>query len=291
MNYKFKYRLQIVYGFIAIGLGLLFLFIALIAVNNRAFSGRINYYTILDNAEGLDKSPSIYFKGYVIGRVKSFDLTDDNTIKVLFYIYEEYHSKVLKYSILDRSINPISGEITKFELITPEKTNETKEVVSENDIIPFLGTPLAKEYIDKGKITLVKIGLEGIIFQVNQILTQFKEANTSQKIDTAIKKFAEELIPSFAATVRSYAAQDNLLEKIGGHKTAEILSNLNKMTLYLKETLEAIHATRKEMAPLIINANETMHGVQKTLEGINNNPLIKGGIKNNPTQFGVETHD
>ena len=49
-------------------------------------SAKKRFYTYVKNASGLDVRPRIYLKGIDIGRVTDYELTNDNRIKVNFYI-------------------------------------------------------------------------------------------------------------------------------------------------------------------------------------------------------------
>ena len=68
-----------------ISIAIVFGTVGLILIKNKTFKPRSEYYTMLDTAQGLSGYPPIYFKGYAIGKVTSYNLTTDLHIKVNFY--------------------------------------------------------------------------------------------------------------------------------------------------------------------------------------------------------------
>ncbi|HAZ13776.1 MAG: hypothetical protein A2X86_10295 [Bdellovibrionales bacterium GWA2_49_15] len=289
--FKLRHNREIVTIFILIAVGIFVFLGSVVAYNNNVFRARVNFYTLVQNAYGLKSLPPIYFKGFAIGRVKSFELTRENKIHVNFYVFEDFYEKIINYSVVSINTNPLSGEITEFQLITPEGTQETLGLVEKGALIPDLKSTEAQNYIKDGKLKYEAAGIEGILDKSNQILKVFIEQKTSEKINGIIDSVAK-TAASLESTVKSYGPEG----KGEGHQ--QIVNTLDKVNktmtsivdtaTYVKETIEVVHTNRKDLAPLIINSNKTIEKASRTLDGINNNPLLKGGIPQERKLHGVE---
>ena len=293
--FKLRHNREIVTIFMLIAV-VIFIFLgSIVAYNNNIFRARVDFYTLVQNAYGLKSLPPIYFKGFAIGRVKSFQLTHENKIHVNFYIFEDFYDKVINYSVVSINTNPLSGEITEFQLITPDEgpnsSKETLGLVEQGGLIPDLKSAEAQNYIKTGKLKYEAAGIEGILDKSNQILKAFIEQKTSEKINGIIESVAKTMT-SLEATVKSYGPEGkgeghqqivNAIEKV--NKT---MNSIVDTATYIKETIEVVHTNRKDLAPLIINSNKTIEKASRTLDGINNNPLLKGGIPQERKLHGVE---
>lgn len=292
MNYKIKHDKKIVIGFTLVSFGLFIGLLFLVAVNNKVFKQKMHYYTVLDTAYGLDQFPSIFFKGYEIGAIEKFELTDDNHIRVYFFIYKDFSARMLKYSVISKNMNPISKGISEFELIIPKKI--TKNYIKPGGYVPLSTSELGKKYIKEGRVFVEDEGIAGIIRKLNNILDQFLENNTAGNINQIVAETLKTMT-ALDETIRSYSARET---SKGSEEVVKILKSARKSldhvteTLkYVKETLGEVHKNRKDIAPLLINTTKTLRKAQDTLQGINNNPLIKDGIKKRDTSIDVEITD
>jgi ABC-type transporter Mla subunit MlaD len=289
--FKLRHGREIVTIFTLAALGIFIFLASVIAYNNNLFRSRVNFYTLVTNAYGLNSMPPIYFKGFAIGRVKNFHLTKDNRIRVNFYVFEDFYDRIIPYSVVSINTNPISGDINEFQLITPENKGDTIKPMPAGSLIPDLKSAEAQSYIAQGKLVHEFGGIEGILDKSNQILKEFIQHKASEKINSIIADSAK-IISTLEGTVKSYGPDGkgeghkqmvNLLDKVNNTMNA-VLDSAN----YIKETIEVVHRNRKDLAPLILNTNKTLEKAQDTLDGINQNPLLKGGIKDDRSVHGIE---
>lgn len=289
--FKIKHSRKIVSLFIAAALGLFIFLAAIIAYNNNLFRPRIYFYTLVQNAYGLNSLPPIYFKGFAIGQVKRFELTSQNKIRVDFYIFEDLYDKVLVNSVVSINSNPISGEITEFQLIGPKGNLQELGRMPQEALIPDLKSKEGQALRLSGKLDYEAAGIEGILDKTNQMLQVFIEQKSSEKIDGIIANAAS-MMATIEKTVKSYGAEGkgeghrqviNLLDKVN-----QTMNSVLDTATYIKETIEVIHRNRQDLPPLIFNTNKTLEKAQRTLEGINNNPFLKGGINQEKKVQGLE---
>lgn len=272
------------------GIAILLFFTGLLAYRNKLFVGKSNYYTLIEDAHGLSALPWVYYKGFEVGRVTNFDLSKDNRIEVKFYIYNEFTERLRKYSVLVVNRNPLTNDVSEFKLIIPEE-GDSPELLPEDELIPDWSSRTGKDYLTKGKTVVDEDGVAGVLAKTNEILQLFIDEKTNEKIHEIIVttgkilENADKAIISFDPASGSYQGNQiqALMEKANGS-----MEHLLQSMGYIKETLEVLHRSRTSIAPLLMNTNKTMERAQDTLEGINNNPLLKGGINKEKKYRGVE---
>ena len=335
MNFKFRYADKIVYLFVFIGFGVFALFSIILLAKSHSFSSKLYYKTTLDNAKGLQKMPAISFRGIEIGRVDDFDLNQKtNDIDVDFYIFEDYKSLMIKNAVISKTISPLSGDITEFELIHPidSVTFELKQFSH----IPFIRSEEGKALLSNGKIIQSGDDLSAIINSVNTILLSLQKKNNKEdgSIFHALDNFAKisdqllnitktlnnnellehldesllkinYLINEIPKTVslfnRNLKQFDTLLvnfntpKKIangfGGESFRNIMNQMDTTSIYIKKSVKELYDQREFLKRLIISTNSTIDKMNKTLEGVNNNPLIRNGISKDVIINKVEIDD
>jgi phospholipid/cholesterol/gamma-HCH transport system substrate-binding protein len=122
---------QIVGVFIIIALGALVFVIFMLGSSQRWFSRDYYFKTYFPTASGLSGNMPVQFKGFTIGHVKSFDLTDDDRVEVRFSIFDTYISRVRQGSLVEVLVSPI-GLGNQF-IFYPGLDSE---LVAEGELIP-----------------------------------------------------------------------------------------------------------------------------------------------------------
>jgi phospholipid/cholesterol/gamma-HCH transport system substrate-binding protein len=167
LKFTIRYADQVV-GALIIGaivalLGVIFL----LGSNQRWFSKNYNFKTYFDSAAGLGKNMAVQYKGFTIGRIKTFDLTSDDRVEVRFYIYDTYISRVRRGSLVDVSVSPV-GLGNQF-LFYPGLGSDQ---IEEGDLIPAVSSREGQEALEMGIAYIPKhddsIGV--ILSQVNSVL-------------------------------------------------------------------------------------------------------------------------
>ena len=292
-----KNRSKLVTVFIVLSLAIVIGTISMILIKNKTFKSRVKFHTMLDTARGLSGFPPIYFKGYTIGKVSSYTLDSDLQIKVEFYVYEEYSNLFFEKTLIEKNENIISNQITDFRIILPKKEFRSIRQTSNRYILER-STKKATELALAGEIEGSRDGISGIVDKVNLILDRFDNNNTSEKLVTFVTELTE-MTKKSKETIASYNSVNNPkvkkefekeFEKIFKQVSSSV-SAIEQNLTFLRGILKVLHQNKNEITPILLKTNRTLDNAQDTLEGINNNPLIRGGIRRKKEGIQLETLD
>jgi ABC-type transporter Mla subunit MlaD len=99
-----------------------------------------------------------------------------------------------------------------------------------------------------------------------------------------------DLLTATDRLMRNYSDPDSLMIRMVDPDGSVILGplrdTLNGVTANLNvslKLLESLADTGPEIGPLVMNLNETLANAKKTLQALNNNPLLRGGISTTTT--------
>jgi len=341
MNYKLKHTRHIVTMFIIIPAVVLMVTIVFIAIRQNMFEKRYHFHSTLENAIGISTQTPVLYKGFEIGRVREFELLEDGTITLDFYVLKRYQPIIVEASVLYRTTNPITSRTT-LEYV---RSSEKLKPLPEGEHIPSTDFPegraLLRIYLPKASDPIAAIieNIEALTRELNlddnsdkgalmRILVSV--ADLSQKADTtldllnanmseintlignlnrdhnpddgvilrilnnvanlseAVAGQTDEMTRLLATAniaAENYADPDSLIIKMLDPQGDMIFSPLSS-TLYalsaslqdLQQIMGSLSRSNPELLLLINNLNETLEKSSKTLEALNNNPILRKGI-------------
>jgi phospholipid/cholesterol/gamma-HCH transport system substrate-binding protein len=171
MKFPIRHADKIVGLLIIITLAVLVATVVFLGSSQRWFSKNYYFKTYFDSAAGLSKNMAVQYKGFTIGRIKSFDLTWDDRVEVQFYIFDTYISRVRQGSLVDISISPV-GLGNQFLFYTGLGSGQ----IGEGELIPAVSSREGKEALEMGIAFLPRqddsIGM--ILSQVNAVLANIE---------------------------------------------------------------------------------------------------------------------
>ncbi len=338
-----------VFAFVAIPLVLFILVIVLIAIRQNLFGKKYGYFTTLMNSSGVSTQTAVIYKGFEIGRVRQFQLTDKGNISVEFYVLGKYKHLMVEESVILRSTNPVLGK-TNLEYI--------RDPLSKAILPP--GSSLPSSDFSVGRALLSKLGSTGsdpissIIENFNILSSELNKDNNADKgaLMRIINNMAdasgsaqslilqlEEIMgemsvftsnlnqdnnPDAGAIFRTINNVADLTASLNAEmdRVSSLLANADRLTREysdpdslairmldpdgslifgpLRDTLQGLTAnldaslqllqsladSAPQIGPLAMNLNETLAQAKKTLEALNNNPLLRKGISTTTTGVG-----
>lgn len=288
MKFKIKYADQIVGILSLIAIIALIFIIFLIGSTQKWFVPKHNYYTVISSASNISVGKAITYKGFEIGKIKSFTLDDSDKVVVNFYITDDYKTKAVQNSIIEILTSPLGSSVVFYpgNSIIPLKDNsfiperasdEARILIREHKVrvveqTDSINTILAMATTLVGDIdTLVKqinIALEGseqtplsnTITQLNAILTNIN----------AITADPSGLVPKLLEDENAEGSIANVLLQLDS-----TMGDINSITHSVEGNMPGVSILISQMQTLLKQ-------MQDVMEGLKNNPLLKNGISEKP---------
>lgn len=308
MKFKIRYADQIV-GLLAItAIVALVLIIFMLGSRQRWFARDYQYTTTFDSASGLSAGMPVLYKGFTIGKIERISLNDTDMVAVSFVIQDTYNNRVREGSVVELLINPL-GLGNQF-LFHPG-LGDTE--LAEGTHIPRSNSPEGVAYIAAGKVIIPRKDdtISNIIAQVNPFLTQLNETLTI--VNGAIGGSGSSPLADTMTNVTAISndladAMESILDDVSSITTnleqlSEALSDPRGLvptlvdpdgTLFtsIENSLQSVEGTLSnledsseilkfqfpQLARLMEDLRIAIVQGQDVLEGLRNNPLIRGGI-------------
>lgn len=229
MKFKIRFADQIVGFFIVLSLVSLVFVIVMLGRSQRWFAKDASFSTILPSAGGLGKNMAVQYRGFTIGNVKTFHLTENDEVEVIFTIHEEYSDRAKQGSVVEMMISPVGlGNQFLFHA-------GRGEVLEEGAFIPVAGSAQAQELIRQGLAVELKHD-DSISVLMN------KASTLLDNINRTLAQVNEALGPGTDAT------------------------EIGKMTGSIQRTLSGVEELPQSLDRTIITANRTIDGIRAEIE-------------------------
>jgi phospholipid/cholesterol/gamma-HCH transport system substrate-binding protein len=268
---------RLVGALIIIALAALAAVIILLGSSQRWFARDYQFTTYFDSAAGLSKNMAVQYKGFTIGRVKSFDLTPDDRVEVFFYIFDTYISRVRRGSLVDISISPV-GLGNQFLFYAGLGSG----LIAEGELIPAVSSPQGQEALRQGiafipkhddSISMILSQVNSVLENVNNLTMELNGAfagnsdstlgRTMGNIETATEGLAE-IPPMLRETMAALQADiDRIMES-----AQPILANLRLVSEDLSNPNGTVAQVLDAEGPVYINLASTLESVSGAMDSL-----------------------
>ncbi|MDR0403357.1 MAG: MlaD family protein [Treponema sp.] len=303
MKFKIRFADQVVGFFIVVALVSLAAVIFMLGSRQRWFSRDYVYRTYASSASGLSENMPVLLKGMQVGNVKSFRLTEDDQVEVIFAIYDQYNDRVKEGSLIQILISPI-GLGNQF-LFHPGLGTEQ---LGENDLIPTSRSEEGRRLIEQGlgfissqsdtiaimmdKANTILDGVTATLGEIQLAMTGSDASvlgRTLRNVEGATSglpaEFAEieKITRDISAITGELAGPEGISSVLDGTET--IIDNLEQSVQSLSGILADVKQTTaylpREM-PQIINllteVRTALRAAEEVLIALRNNPLLRNGV-------------
>ena len=145
MRFRIRFAEQIVGVFIILALAALIFVIIMMGRAQRWFTRDTTFYTESPSASGISNNMPILYRGFTIGNVKSFNLNENDRVRVVFSVHSEYRDRVKNGSMVEIVVSPI-GLGNQF-VFHPGKGTD---LIPDSGFVPNVDSRLAQELINQG---------------------------------------------------------------------------------------------------------------------------------------------
>ena len=99
------------------------------------------------------------------------------------------------------------------------------------------------------------------------------------------------LVAQLESVVTSYQDPAAIVDQVSNGQVPVILDNVNESLVIIRGMIDEVHAERMQLMVTINTILKVLNKMDKTLQGVNNNPLLKDGIEQTPPPKGIEMND
>jgi len=295
MKFSFRHTDKVVGAFMLSAVFILLISLIFVLLNQKIFVKKHNYKTQFIDRVGLKTNTDIVFNGFVIGKLKDFNLNEKDIVDVDFYIFDEYYTRITVGSVLSKMSNPLSGSTVYFI-----KNYNSEIIVPEGSMIPSLDMEEGKSLLASGIIKPRVDAISNILANVDNLLKSINndknaDANSIARIlvNTAdiIEKLKSdlfvfgEMMENFNTLSQDMKDADGLVQRLVDPEGVYMFNSLQKSLTELSNVMENfnnfskfVNNQQKEIEVLMIDGKRTVDETRQVIEGVKNNPLIKGGI-------------
>ncbi len=275
------------------------------------------------------------FKGYNIGRVKEFTLTDSNKVDAQIIIYDGYQDKITEGSVFSKSGNPFTGASS----IEFYEGPDISKKVPVGSFLPSLDSPegkllmAGKDYMRTSEIMFSLLSnlntllesmnrtdsmKDGVLYtllingaRASQDLTETvaklnglfdqlivsvanNQSSLNQTLSGVIKvsnnlsEVSQKLVTTLSGAdslIYAYKKPEGLIRNMidpGGGQiftpAEKLIKGLDSLTNEFSGVGHYINSQSAEISLVLDNINTTLLELRKTLQGLNNSPLLRYGI-------------
>jgi phospholipid/cholesterol/gamma-HCH transport system substrate-binding protein len=241
MKLTIRFADQIVGGLIILALGIVVFVIFMLGSNQRWFSRDYRYKTYFNSAAGLSQNMPVQYKGFTIGHVKGFDLSEDDRVEVRFTIFDTYVDRVREGSLVEVLVSPI-GMGNQF-MFYPGLGSES---LPEGETVPAVNSSEGKRFIASGlavrperddSINNIMNQASSALATLNNTLLEIQEGlagNDRTDLGRILRdiRLTADKLPGIAETVPKELLDilDNVRDQLG-----PVLTNLNEFSAALAD--------------------------------------------------------
>jgi len=147
-----------------------------IAIRQNLLEKKYIYHSTVTNALGISTQTPVLYRGFEVGRVRSFTLEADGNIGLEFFVFKRYKNIVVRGSILVRNTNPITNKTTLEFIRDPLSTIP----------LPVEGNVPSSDF-EEGRMQLRRIApqqTDPIAAIINNLATFTRELNLDNNADS-----------------------------------------------------------------------------------------------------------
>lgn len=109
----------------------------------------------------------------------------------------------------------------------------------------------------------------------------------AEKLNESLVR-VDKLLVTSESVINNYKSPDVLVGKVTNNQLPLVLSNINENLDLVKGMLAEVHTERAQLMLTIYQSQQVLTELEKTLQALNNNPILKGGIKEQHGKLTVE---
>lgn len=265
MKLRLKYTERFVATFLIIAFIIIAGSIALILINKKVFESKYSYKAVFADAIGLSANRPVFFKGFNIGRISNYILSEGNYVIAEFQVYAEFKEKIVFNSALYKSISPITS-VSSIELLQGPNPNI---LLPEGATIFSIDVPEGRELLTTGFVQMPTDPLSAIILNLETFTDNLNRDSTTE--EGAVLRFLVNLADASESINRISNQLENDISRIstdrgGSSSLYSIMNNLSDVSNDLSKAAVSLNKVLNNIDTLVIAYKEPDSLLYKMLD-------------------------
>jgi ABC-type transporter Mla subunit MlaD len=251
--------------------------------------------------------------GQIAVKFDSFEAVLTSVNEVLVNLQRESNPRAGELFVVLNKVEKIADSVLEIalQLENGQLVSETSSaIVALNRVIEKADAAVSEVDVAVAKAEAFFVAAEEVARQsrvmVDTAQSTFNTANSA--FDTANSTFekAQQAVVDANRFVNSaneaalhadrllddYEDPAAIISTVSENKIPATIDRVDASLVYLQAILKEVYLQREQLAEAIISMNKTLSSFDKTLQGVNNNPLLKDGIESgNRADFGIEVNE
>lgn len=253
------------------------------------FKQPVVYYGVYDRINGLEPSNPIMLNGFQIGQVKTIDIVNDGSGRLLVTMILNKHIDVPKDTRALLKAGDILGSMQVHFLL-----GQSEDLALSGDtLIPDVEGDLVEEV--NAQLRPLKVKAESLISSVDSVIQVIEAILNAQSQQNLIESFKG--VNNAVANIERTSFRLDTLVAEERNKISSIFTNIDNLSAALSrnsENLENIISNfsqisdtlaKADIATTVVNANAALADVQKVMDKINRGEGSLGMLINNPDLY------
>ncbi len=275
-----------------------------IAVQKGWFASKVNYSTILDNAEGIHSGTTVQIAGLRAGTVLDVELITGSQVKVRFEVFEKFRSRIKTDSriqvvrpfiigkkVFDITVGSENEEVLKANSLIASQANfDLMDLFSGRKLAPFLGTidalasnlqVLAEAFADEKRMKNFVAMFDKMTPLINNMNLMSKKIIGVSDIVTRKKRLVKMVDNVIVLTNELNKVLPDMNEQHPnfGNDVALLMANMSELTKEFKKLTPAIGAIAPDLPRVSKRAIEGLDELVVTLKALQKSFILRGSVE------------
>jgi ABC-type transporter Mla subunit MlaD len=199
--------------------------------------------------------------------------------------YAEKGGILVQLNSIESILASVNSVMQNLQKESNAKTGEIFVIVKKLSAIADNFHDMSEELRDARLVDDFKLTVASIQALIKSTDATIQRADQAIIETSALLANAKQVARHVDSLLVNYEDPASIITEVSDNKMPELIEKANANLVYLEGILKEIYLQREELAATAGTLNNTLTNFDKTLEGINSNPLIKDGIQPESRSF------
>jgi ABC-type transporter Mla subunit MlaD len=237
--------------------------------------GTSNEYELLLPKQSLIPSLEILPEGALV----PFIQTDQGKT------YAEKGGILIQLNSIESILAKINDVLMNLQRESNVKTGEVFVILNKLSSISDVFLGMSEQMRDAQLIAEFKQTASDLQSLIKNTDDTIQRANLAVRETTSLLRKANKVTNHTDSLLKNYEDPVSIISQVSENKMPELIRKANTNLDYLEGILKEIYQQREDLAKTAATLNNTLTKFDKTLQGVNSNPLIKDGIQPESKSF------